>query len=61
MSLKMQNNNDNRPDDSLPVEQECGDCVFFRNGSESDFCALTMERVECYEKACADFENEVSL
>lgn len=42
----------------LPAEQECGDCVFFRNGSESDFCALTMERVECYEKACADFENE---
>ena len=39
-------------------ERECGDCVFFRNEPESDFCALTMERVECYEKACADFENE---
>jgi hypothetical protein len=52
----MQNNNDNRPDDSLPVEQECGDCVFFRNGSESDFCALTMGRVECYERSCYDFE-----
>lgn len=54
----MQNNNENRPDVSLPAGQECGDCVFFRNGSESDFCALTMGRVECYEKACADFENE---
>lgn len=61
MSLKMQNNNDNRLDVSLPAEQECGECVFFRNGSESDFCVLTMERAECYEKACGDFEHEVSL
>ena len=30
---------------------------FFRNGAECDFCALTMERVECYETACADFED----
>ena len=38
-------------------ELECGDCAFFRNGAEYDFCALTMERVECYETACADFED----
>lgn len=25
--------------------------------AECDFCALTMERVECYETACADFED----
>lgn len=49
---------DNGQDVALPKECECGDCVFFRNGSDSDFCALTMERVECYEKACGDFENE---
>lgn len=37
-------------------ERECGDCAFFRNGSESDFCALTMGRVECCERSCSDFE-----
>ena len=54
-------NYDDGQDVALPTERECGECVFFRNGSESDFCALTMERVECYEKACGDFENELSL
>lgn len=38
-------------------ERECGDCEFFRNGVGYDFCALTMEMVECYETACADFED----
>lgn len=38
-------------------ERECGDCAFFRNGAECNSCALTMERVECYETACADFED----
>ena len=51
-------NYDNGADAALTKESECGECVFFRNGSESDFCALTMERAECYEKACEDFESE---
>lgn len=37
-------NYDDGQDVALPTERECGECVFFRNGSESDFCALTMER-----------------
>ena len=54
-------NYDNGQDIALPKEHECGECVFFRNGSDSDFCALTMKSAECYDNACGDFENEVSL
>lgn len=38
--------------------EDCGMCRNFRNGEEYDFCAVTGEPRECYEKPCEDGEAD---
>lgn len=37
--------------------KECGNCSFFANGEDYDFCELNDEPVECCDNACEDFEE----
>ncbi len=44
-------------EDKVKSERDCGDCAYFRNGPEYDYCSLSGVQAECCDAACEDFEE----